>query len=121
MRCGTQRKSALTICSHLKMWRRPCQTCPLLEQCRGQLQKRNGPTLNVMTRIIEVALIRQGLRTEDRSLRAVGEGTGRSLTWHLRKDKLPVRGQASALMDFGAAAVMANLHHIHAYLSKGAA
>ena len=95
-----------------------CQTCPLLKQCRVQLQKRNGPTLRVTTRNIEVALIRQGLRPEDRSLRTVVEGTVRSLKWHLRKDKLPVRGQTSALMYFSAVAVMVNLRRIHAYMSK---
>jgi hypothetical protein len=95
-----------------------CQTCPLLAQCRVKLQKRNGPTLHVTTRNIEVALIRQGLRPEDRSLRTVVEGTVRSLKWHLRKDKLPVRGLASALMYFSAVALMVNLRRIHAYVSK---
>jgi hypothetical protein len=95
-----------------------CQTCPLLKQCRVKLRKRNGPTMQVTTRNIEVALIRQGLRPEDRSLRAVVEGTVRSLKWHLRKDKLPVRGQVSALMYFSAVAFMVNLRRIHAYVSR---
>jgi hypothetical protein len=95
-----------------------CQTCPLLEQCRVQLQKRNGPTLRATTRNIQVALIRQGLRSEDRSLRTVVEGTVRSLKWHLRKDKLPVRGQTAALMYFIGATFMVNLRRIHAYVLR---
>ena len=97
-----------------------CRACPLLGQCRVKLQKRTGPTLHVTTRNIEVALIRQGIQTEDRSLRASVEGTVRSLKWHLRKDKLPVRGQAAALMYFSGAALMVNLRRIHAYLLKTA-
>jgi len=95
-----------------------CQTCPLLGPCRVKLQKRNGPTLHVTTRNIEVALIRQGLRPEDHSLRSAVEGTVRTLKWHLRKDKLPVRGLTAARMYFSAVAMMVNLRRIHAWLSS---
>ncbi len=93
-----------------------CQTCPLLDQCRVVLQKQNGPAMRVTTRSIQVALLRQRLCPEDRSLRSPVEATVRSLKWGLRKDKLPVRGQVAAVMYFTTVALMVNLRRIHAYL-----
>lgn len=92
-----------------------CRACPLLESCRIQLRKRNGPTINLTRRNIEVALMRQRLRPEDKSIRSPVEATVRSLKWSLRKDKLTVRGLSSALMHFSASALMVNARRLHAY------
>ena len=93
-----------------------CRTCPLLSTCRVTIGKRRGAGMNVTTRNIEVALLRQRITSEARARRSPVESTVRSLKWHLRKDKLPVRGRIAAAMYFSAVAMMVNLRRIHAYL-----
>jgi hypothetical protein len=93
--------------------RERCQNCPLLSACRVQLKKRVGPTFHVTLRSIQVALRRQALRPQDKSMRAPIEATMRSLKWPLRKNKLPVRGLTPALMYFSATALMVNLRRLH--------
>ena len=95
-----------------------CRTCPLLSKCRVTIGKRRGAGMNVTTRNIEVARLRQRITSEARALRSPVESTVRSMKWNLRKDKLPVRGLIAATMYFSAVAMMVNLRRIHASLQK---
>jgi len=95
-----------------------CQQCPLLGMCRVEIGPRRGAAMNPTTRNIQVALIRQGITPEDRSIRTVVESTVRSITWPLREDTLPVRGLVAATMHLNVTAMMVNLRRIHAYLTR---
>ena len=95
-----------------------CQQCTLRNMCRVEIGPRRGAAMNLETRSIEVALLRQSITPQDRSIRTVVESTVRSMTWHLRDKKLPVRGQIAATMYLNAKAMMVNLRRIHAYLSS---
>ncbi len=95
-----------------------CRNCPLLDECRVTIGKRRGAGMNVTTRNIEVALLRQSITPEARALRSPVEATVRSMKWHLRKDKLPVRSLIAATMYFSSVAMMVNLRRIHASLQK---
>ncbi len=95
-----------------------CQQCPLLSMCRVKIGPRRGAAMNPTTRNIQVAILRQGITPKKRSIRTVVESTVRSMTWHLRKDTLPVRGQIAATMYLHATAMMVNLRRIHAYLAS---
>ena len=82
-----------------------CQQCPLLSMCRVKIGPRRGAAMNPTTRNIQVAILRQGITPQKRSIRTVVESTVRSMTWHLRKDTLPVRGQIAATMYLHATAM----------------
>jgi hypothetical protein len=121
VRCPQGQEGVLESASKVEHWVvhfsvEQCQTCPLLSACRVTIGPRKGASMNPTTRDIEVALLRQSIRPEDKSVRAVVEATVRSLKWPLRKNKLPVRGLNAALKYFSMAAVMVNLRRIHAYL-----
>jgi hypothetical protein len=96
-----------------------CAGCPLRGgACR--VQKRCGqPTLYVTERSVEVARLRQGIRPEDRSVRAPVEATMRSIKRGLRRGpgghKLPTRGEARAKMVIYGAALMVNMRRLHRY------
>jgi hypothetical protein len=105
-----------------------CEGCPLLgEPCRVE-ERRRGPTMYVSERSVEVAQMRQGLREEDRSVRAPVEATmwchppsrtpsERSIKRGLKRgpqgDKLPTRGLERARMVLSGAALMVNMRRLH--------
>jgi hypothetical protein len=96
-----------------------CAGCPLRGgACR--VEERCGqPTLYVRERSVEVARLRQGIRPEDRSVRAPVEATMRSIKRGLRRGpgghKLPTRGEARAKMVIYGAALMVNMRRLHRY------
>jgi len=94
-----------------------CEKCPLLGRvCRAQ-KRRKGPTMYLSERSVQVARMRQGIREEDRSVRAPVEATMRSVKRGLKGgpqgDKLPTRGLARASMVLCGAALMVNLSRLH--------
>ena len=100
--------------AHVRAFFNParCEACPFGSQCRVR-RTRRGMRLYVKRRSIEVAIMRQGQRAVDRSVRAVVESTVKSLKRGLAASKLPVRGQARATMWLCASAMMINARRLH--------
>lgn len=90
-----------------------CAGCPLLGGPCRVVKRRAGPTFYVTHRSIEVALQRQRLCPEDRSIRAPVEATMRELKLGFAGSKLPVRGLFRASMMLYGAALMVNVRRLH--------
>ena len=91
-----------------------CAACPLFEQgCRVEPRKRLPPTLNVTTRTIQVARLRQRITGLSKRIRAVVEATVRSFKRPLAASKLPVRGLIRSHMVACNMALMVNVKRLH--------
>lgn len=93
-----------------------CAACPLFKQgCRVAPRKRVPPTLNVTTRAIQVARLRQRITDLSKRIRAVVEATVRSFKRPLAASKLPVRGLIRSHMVACNMALMVNVKRLHRY------
>jgi hypothetical protein len=96
-----------------------CSSCPFFKtRCRIVTTGRGRMRLYVTRRSIQVALLRQGLRDVDRSVRAVVEATVRELKHGLKSGKLPVRGLLRTAMYLAASAMMVNARRLHRFQKK---
>lgn len=90
-----------------------CATCPFFEQqCRVEPRQRSGPTLNVTTRAIQVALLRQRITATNNGVRAAVEATIRSVKHPFAAGKLPVRGLVRSQMVVCGSALLVNVHRL---------
>lgn len=95
-----------------------CSDCPLFGTSCRVSRKGKRRVLHFNKRVVEVALMRQGIREEDKSLRAAVEATMRSIKYRYAGGKLRVRGLIRASMVFSCSALMVNLRRIHAYYQR---
>jgi hypothetical protein len=98
-----------------------CATCPFFQkQCRVEPRQRSGPTLNVTTRSIQVARLRQRITEENNGVRAGVEATIRSLKHVFAAGKLPVRGLIRSQMVVLGSALLVNVHRLTHYFFQQA-
>jgi len=90
-----------------------CATCPFFEkQCRVEPRQCSGPTLNVTTRAIQVALLPQRITVANNGVRAGVEATMRSVKHPFAAGKLPVRGLVRSHMVVCGSALLVNVHRL---------
>jgi hypothetical protein len=98
-----------------------CATCPFFEkQCRVTPRQRSGPTLNVTTRAIQVAVLRQRITAANNGVRAAVEATIRSVKHPFAAGKLPVRGLVRAQMVVCGSALLVNVHRLSHFFQEQA-
>jgi hypothetical protein len=96
-----------------------CSCCPFFKtRCRIVTTGRGMMRLYVTHRSIKVALLRQGLRDVDRSVRAVVEATVRELKHPLKSGKLPLKGLIRTAMYLAASAMMVNARRLHRFQQR---
>jgi hypothetical protein len=95
-----------------------CETCPFAEGCPARpMKRRDGRSLNVSSRQVQVALLRQRAaktRGKGNNWRAAIESTVRSVTHPFggQTGKLPVRGQIRVAQVLICSALMVNVRRI---------
>jgi hypothetical protein len=95
-----------------------CETCPFAEGCPARpMKRRDGRSLNVSLRQVQVALLRQRAaktRGKGKNWRAAIESTVRSVTHPFggQAGKLPVRGQIRVTQVLICSALMVNVRRI---------
>ena len=95
-----------------------CETCPFAAGCPARpMKRREGRSLNVSSRQVQVALLRQRAaktRGKGKNWRAAIESTVRSVTHPFggQRGKLPVRGQIRVTQVLTCSALMVNLRRI---------
>ena len=95
-----------------------CETCPFAEGCPARpMKRRDGRSLNVSSRQVQVALLRQRAartRGKGKNWRAAIESTVRSVTHPFggQTGKLPVRGQIRVAQVLICSALMVNVRRI---------
>lgn len=94
-----------------------CADCPFFQNgCRVRPRRRQGPTLNVTLRPIQVAGLRQGMSADNAAIRANTESTIHAFKHPFAGGKLPVCGLTRTHMMACGSALMVNLRRLHAYL-----